>query len=115
MCFASDENSDSLSEGSLKLLVKLVDANSIYEVMNILIIWFTSENHSNIKSNEDIVISWACSDWEFIGDVLLGNKELDLGPWEAENETTFLLDVVEFTVLGDDCIGSFWYIDVWGT
>jgi len=106
MCFSSDEYSDSLSECCFKLFIKLVDADSVHEVMDRVIIWFAFENYSNIKGHKDIIISWACSYWEFVCDVLLSHKELNSGPWQAEDETTLLLDVVEFAMLGDDCIST---------
>lgn len=70
MCFTSNEHSDSLSESCFKLLVQLIDTDSIDEIMNRLIIFFASENHSNIKSYKDIIICWASSHWELVSDVL---------------------------------------------
>jgi len=85
MGFASDENSDSLGDSGLQLLIQLVDTNSVTEVEDGVIIWFASENYSDVKSNKDVVVCWASSHWELVCDVLLGYKELDLGPGEANH------------------------------
>ena len=59
MGLISDEDSDSLSDGSLKLLIKLVDTDSIDEVSNIIVGGLASKDYSNVECNEDIIVSWA--------------------------------------------------------
>ena len=85
MGLASDENSNPFGDSSLQLLIQLVDADSVTEVENRVVIWFASENYSDVKSNKDVVVGWACSHRELVSDVLLGDKELDLSPWETNN------------------------------
>jgi len=92
MGLASDEHSDPLGDGGLQLLIQLVDADSVTEVEDRVVIWLASENYSDVKSNKDVVVGWASSNWELVSDVLLGHKELNLGPGEANNEPTFTLD-----------------------
>jgi len=81
MSLSSDQNSYSFSNGSLELLVKLVDTNSVNEVEDIILSFHALENNSDTKTNENIIVSWASSNLELVCDVLLGNKELNLGPW----------------------------------
>ena len=107
MCLSTDEYSDSLSQSSLKLLVQLIDTDSVNEVSDIIIVLFALENNCNVESDEDVIVSWASANWEFVDNVLLSYKELDLGPREAEDEATFLLNTIEFTMLCDYCISSF--------
>ena len=115
MGLASDEHSDPLGDGSLQLLIQLVDTDSVTEVEDTVVIWLASENYRDIQGNKDIVVSWASSNWEFVGDVLLGHKELDLGPGEANNKATLFLNGVKLAMLCNDCIGSFWNINIWST
>ena len=81
MGLTSDEHSHSFSDGSFELFVKLIDTNSVNEVKDIIFIWHASENNGDTETNENIVISWTCSNLELICNVLLSNKELDFGPW----------------------------------
>ena len=107
MGLISDEDSDSLSDGSLKLLVKLVDTDSVDEVSNIIVGGLASKDYSNVECNEDIIVSWASVYRELEENVLWSNQELNLGPWKADNKSSALLDVIELTMLGNDSITSF--------
>jgi hypothetical protein len=83
--------------------------------MNRIFIWFASENYSNIKSNTDIVVSGAGPYWEFICNILLCYQKLDAGPRQAEDDSALFLDMVKFSVLGDNSICSFRNINVRST
>lgn len=102
MSLSSDQDSHSLGQSSLELFVQLVDADTVDEVMNALVVGLAPEDNSNVEGDEDVVVSWACAHWEFVSDVLLGDQELNFSPRQAEDEPTILLDVVEFSVLGYD-------------
>jgi hypothetical protein len=71
MSFLSDQNSDTLSQGSLELLIKLVNTYSVAKIMNGIIIILASENYTNIESHKNIIEGRASSYRKFIGDVLL--------------------------------------------
>ena len=90
------------------MLIQLIDTDSVNKVSDIIIVFFALENNCDVESDEDVIVSWASANWEFVDNVLLGYKELDLGPREAEDEAAFLLDAIEFTMLCDYCISSFW-------
>ena len=75
--------------------------------MNGVFIWLASENYSNIKSNEDIVIGGAGTHWEFICNILLCYQKLDTGPRQAEDNTAFFFDMIKLSVLCDDSISAF--------
>lgn len=114
MGLSSNENSDSLGNGSLKLLIELVDTDSVDEVSNIFIVGFASENDSNIQGNKNVVIGWTSSDWEFVVDILLSDQELDLCPWKTNVKASNLFNTIKFTVLGNDGISTLRHINVWG-
>ena len=107
MRLSTDEYSDSLSQSSLKLLVQLIDTDSVNKISNIIIVLFALKNNCDVESDKNVIIGWASANREFVDNVLLGYKELDLGPREAEDEATFLLDAIEFTMLSDYCVSSF--------
>ena len=81
MSFSSDQYSNSFSDSSFKLFIQLINTNSVNEIKDTLLIWHASEYNSDTKTNENVIISWAGSDLELIGDILLGNEELNFGPW----------------------------------
>jgi len=81
MCLASNEHPDSLGQCSLQLLVQLIDADPIHKVLDILLGIFAPEDDGDVKCHEDVVVGWASSDREFVDDILLGDQELNLGPW----------------------------------
>ena len=81
MSLSSDQDTNSFSNGSLELFIKLINTNSVAEIENIFFTRFASENDSDTETNENIIISWASSDLKWVGDVLLSNQELDFGPW----------------------------------
>jgi hypothetical protein len=107
MSLSSDEHSNSLGQGGLELLIQLIDTDSVHEVTNGLLIILALEHDGDIHGDEDIIVGWAGSNRELVDDVLLSDQELDLGPWQAPDEATFLLDMVKLSVLGDNSIGSF--------
>jgi hypothetical protein len=113
MSLSSDQNSHSFSDGSLELFVKLIDTNSVNEVEDIILSFHALENNSDTKTNENVIVSWASSNLELISDVLLGNKELNLGPWQAPDKTTVTLDLIKFTVFSDDGMSTFRNVHVW--
>ena len=92
---------------TFELLVELVDADAVDEVTNIVIIIFASENNSNIQCHKNIVVGWAGSHRELVDNILLCDKELYLGPWQAKYEAALLLNVIELSVLCNNCISSF--------
>lgn len=106
MSLTTNEDSYSLGKCSLKLLIQLIDTDSVNEVSNIIIILLAFENDGNVKSDEDVIIGRASANWEFVDDILLCHKELDLGPREAEYETSLLLNMVKFTVFRNNRVGS---------
>jgi hypothetical protein len=81
MSLSSDKNTNSFSNGSLELFIKLINTYSIAEIEDIILLWFTSENDSDTKTNENVIISWASSYLKRVSDVLLGYQKLDFGPW----------------------------------
>jgi hypothetical protein len=107
MSLASNQNSNSFGNGSLELLVKLVDTDSVHEIENILFTFHTFENNCDTKTDENVIVGWACSNLKFIDDVLFGDQKLDLCPWKTHRHTTFFLNSIESTVLGDNSISSF--------
>ena len=107
MGLATDQNSDSLGEGGLELLVQLIDTDSVNEVSDVIIVFFALEDNSNVQGNEDIVVRWASANREFVDNVLLSYKELDLGPREAEDKAAIRLNTIELTMLRDNCVSSF--------
>ena len=107
MGLASNQNSDSFSDGCFELFVKLVDTDSVDEVFDTSVVFLASENNCDTKSNKDVVVGWASPNLKFINKVLLSNQELDLCPWSAHNEATFLLNMVKCTVFGNNGISSF--------
>jgi len=80
MSFSSDQYSHSFSDGSFKLFIKLIDTNSVNEVKDILLFFHAFEDNGDTETNENIIISWASSNLEWIINVLLGYEELNLGP-----------------------------------
>jgi hypothetical protein len=115
MGLASDQDTDPLGQSGLQLFVKLVDTDSVTEIEDGVVIWLAAEHDGDVQGHEDVVVGWTSSHWELVGDVLLGDQELDLSPWETENETTLLLDVVELAMLRDHSVGTLWHIDIWVT
>ena len=107
MGLSSNQYSNSFSDSSLKLFVKLVDTDSVAEIENVLFSWFASENDGDTETNENVVVSWASSYLEGVSHVLLCNKELDFGPWEAEMQATLTMYAIEFTMFCDNSICSF--------
>ena len=107
MCLSSNKNSDSLCQCCFELLIQLIDADSVYEVMYWLVIWFAPEDNCNIEGYKDIIVSWTCSNWELVSDILLCNQELNLGPRQAWDEAALSLDWVEFAVFSDNRVSSF--------
>lgn len=81
MGLASNQNSDSLSDGCFELFVKLVDTDSIYEVLDTCIVILASEYNGDTKSNKDVIIGWASSNLKLINNILLSDQELDLREW----------------------------------
>lgn len=106
MRLSADQYSDSLGKSSLKLLVELINTDSVYEVSDIFVVFLAFENNSDIEGNENVVIGWASANRELVDDVLLGDEELDLGPREAGNQTALLSDMVELAMLSDYCVSS---------
>jgi hypothetical protein len=90
MSFTSNQNSHSFGDSSLELFIQLIDTNSVNEVKDTLIVfsWVASENNSDTKTNKNVIISWASSNLELIGDILLGNEELNFGPWQAPDKSS---------------------------
>ena len=107
MSLSSNQYSNSFSQGSFQLFIQLIYTNSIYKIMNRIFIWLASENYSNIKSNEDIVIGGAGTHWEFICNILLCYQKLDTGPRQAEDNTAFFLDMIKFSMLCNNGVSSF--------
>jgi len=114
MCFTSDKDSNSLSQSSFKLLIELVDTDSVHEVVDWLVIWFTSEYYCNIEGNKDIIICGAGSHRELVCHILLSNKELDPRPRKTEHKSSFFFDRLKLSMGGNNSVGSLGNIDVWG-
>jgi hypothetical protein len=111
--FTSNQNSDSFGNGSFELLIQLVNTNLVAEVLDgfvsfFFVVWVlpNGENNCNIEGNEDVIVSWAGSDWETEDNILFGDQELNFGPWHADVETAFVQDLIKSTVGGDDAKGS---------
>jgi hypothetical protein len=98
MRLATNEHSHSLGQCSLKLLIQLIDADSVNEVANIIIVLLALEDDGDVQGHEDVIVGWASANWELVDNVLLGHKELDLGPGEAEDEAAILLDTIKLAV-----------------
>lgn len=81
MGLSSNQNSYSLSNCSFKLLIQLINTDSVDEIKDTIFVRFTSKHNSNTKSDKNVIIGWASSHLEFIDDILLSNQKLDLGPW----------------------------------
>lgn len=81
MGLSSNQNSYSLSNSSFKLLIQLINTDSVDEIEDTIFVWFTSKHNSNTKSDKNVIIGWASSYLEFIDEILLSNQKLDLGPW----------------------------------
>jgi len=113
MCFTSNKYSNSFSQRSFKLFVQLIDTDSVYEIVNTVVIWFASEHYSNIKGHKDIVIGGSCSYWELVCHILLCDQELNLGPRKTEDKTSFFLDLAILSMSSDNSISSFGNIDPW--
>ena len=108
MRLASNQNSHSFCDSSFKLLIELIDTNSITEVENVLLFFFASEDYCDVEGNENIVIRRTGSHRESINNVLFRHQELDFCPWHAgPDKSTFLLNTVEFAVAGNNGIGAF--------
>lgn len=115
MSLASNKDSHSLSDGCLQLLIELVDANFVAEVLyclmgSLLVIWIAvhAENHGDIDGHEDIVVRWAGSHWKSVHDVLLCNEELNFSKRSAPQEATFVLDMVELSMRGNNSKSALW-------
>lgn len=81
MGLSSNQNSYSLSNSSFKLLIQLINTDSVDEIEDTIFVRFTSKHNSNTKSDKNVIIGWASSYLEFIDEILLSNQKLDLGPW----------------------------------
>jgi hypothetical protein len=106
MGLAPDQDSDTLSDSRLELLIELVDGDAIAEIKNTVIIFHAPEDHSDVQRNEDVVEGWTSSNRELIQQVLLGHQELDLGPRQARDESPLLVNGVKLPMFGNDRIGS---------
>ena len=73
------QNSDSLSDGSLDLLVELVNAYVVDESLDGVIIIHALEDCCYIDLDEDIVVGGARPHLQVEHYVLLGHQVLDLG------------------------------------
>jgi hypothetical protein len=109
MSLASNENSNSFGDGSFKLLIKLIDTDLIAEVLYgfdclLLVIRAppNAENNSNVEGDENVIVCWAGSDWESVDHILFSYQELDLGVRQTPFKTTFIFDMTELTVGGND-------------
>lgn len=85
MSLATDQNSYSFSNGGFKLLVQLVNADSVAEVENALFIWLAPECDSDVKLNKYVIVGWTCSHRETIYHILLCHQELNFGPRQTPN------------------------------
>jgi hypothetical protein len=105
--FASDEDSYSLRDGRLKLLVELVHTDFVAEILYIFVLSLALHDNGDVQADKDIVVSGASSHRELVNNVLLCHQELNLGPWEAPNEPALILYMIKFTMLGYDGIRPF--------
>jgi hypothetical protein len=106
MGLASDQDTNSFSDGGLKLFVQLVDRNSIAEVEDIILSSLASEDNSDINGHEDVVIGRTSSHWELVDNVLLSHQELDLGPWKAPYKSARALNMVKLAMLCNNSVCS---------
>ena len=104
MGLVSDQDSYSFGDSSLQLLIELIDTDPVHKVSNVIVSGLASEDDCDVEGNKNVVISWASIHRELEEDVLRGDQELDLGPWKAEDKSTALLNMIELSMLGDDCV-----------
>ena len=72
------EYSDSLSDGGLDLLIKLIDADVVYELLNASLFILAFENSSYFNFNENIIESGTRFDCQFKYYMLLSHEVLNL-------------------------------------
>lgn len=106
MGLTPDKHSHSFGDGCLKLFIQLVDADSVDEIVDGLLIRFAPKYYCDGESHKDVVVCWARSHLELILDVLLRHQELDLGPGQAPYEPSSGLYVIKLSVMGDDGVCS---------
>lgn len=88
MGFASDQYSYSFSDGGLQLLIELVDADSVTEVENRILIFLAFEHNCDVKSNEDVIKSWTGANREAVDNVLFRDQKLNLRPRHTHVESS---------------------------
>jgi hypothetical protein len=76
---STSENADSLGDGSLDLLVQLVNTDVINEGLNRFVVFLAFENRTDLDFDENVVIGGAGLHIHLEDYVLLGDKVLDLG------------------------------------
>ena len=113
MSLASNKDSHSLGQGSLQLLVELIDTDSVHEVADVIVVFFALEDHCDVESNKDVVVGWTGSYRELVDDILLCHQELNFGPRKAEHEASLFLDMIELAMLRNDSVCSFRSVFKW--